>query len=299
MFGMIKHSTILFAVFVLLHASAARAESIPMCENVEGVKTKIARAIFTTKIENREPANSLEQLPDGDGRIYLFTEVRNGKDTRISHVWYRGETRIAFADLNIGSSRWRTWSRAAGSLTEGDTIHVDLVHNEQCLLARYVLPASAEEAVEKTELQEIDSPTSEATASTETVSEANETDSQPEDEKPKKLSAQDYAESVRRAALSYRNAQHAKLAGDYELAEEHLQEALNAIPESSPSRDDISDELNFRVPLLRLDSYILALDANAANNVYESILSYTEQHKDKTKLQAQLREYKLKMDAME
>jgi len=50
---------------------------------------------------------------------------------------------------------------------------------------------------------------------------------------------------------------------------------------------------------MKLDSYILALDANAANSVYKTISTYTENHRDKTSLQTRLREYKLKIDAME
>ena len=100
------------------------------------------------------------------------------------------------------------------------------------------------------------------------------------------------------AATHYRDAQHAKLAGNYDDAEEFLRGAIDAIPVASPSREDLIEELNFRVPLLRLDGHILALDQVAAESVYQSIRKFVDSHPQKDRLSLQLQEYKLKLDAM-
>ena len=286
---------------VCLVSNTALADSLPKCD---GVETQIHRAVFTTKVENREPVDDLDTLPESPEQIYLFTDVRKGKDTRVSHVWYSGGQRIAFANLNIGSSRWRTWSRLAGSLISGEDIRVDLIHNEQCLLLRKELPsttvASSENTPAEVEPEPVieQEPAEESIASTATDEAEVAVDESTSREK-NKLSAKDYAERVKEAAQHYRDAQYAKLSGDYDQAEISLQNAIDSIPESSPSREDLNHELHYEIPLLRLDGYILALDQVAGQRVYESLLDYIDGRPDKQSLQAQLAEYKLKLDAME
>ncbi len=344
----------IWSVFALVTsigiAADAQASSLPECAGDPDVQTVIKRAIFTTKITDREPVDELSQIPDSADELFMFTDVRKGKDTRISHVWYERDKRVALANLRIGSSRWRTWSRVSSDRLSGKHIRVDLIHNEQCILLRRELPAVGEPTLQShssTEDSTTEDNTSESSIAEDSATEgsatedsategsatedsategsttedsategsttedsttdasagesegqSDNTESTVSSRQRRKLSAVSYAERVGQAAQFYSDAQHAVLAGDFDGAEADMQSALETIPESSPSRDDIRDELMFRLPLLRLDDYILALDQTAAKRVYKGILAYIENHPNKKQMQARLAEYEVKIDAM-
>lgn len=94
----------------------------------EGVK-EVARATFTTGIENREPVENItEYYPAPGGIIYFFTEIRNMQDTTAYHVWHKnGEEVYRFA-ANIGGPRWRTnSSMKAENFKTGDEITVEVL----------------------------------------------------------------------------------------------------------------------------------------------------------------------------
>jgi hypothetical protein len=73
----------------------------------------VARAQFTTGIEDREPVDQVGRIGTDHQRLYFFTEIRDFEGEKIVHRWvYRGETEAA-VDIPIGGPRWRVWSSKA------------------------------------------------------------------------------------------------------------------------------------------------------------------------------------------
>jgi hypothetical protein len=101
--------------------------------------TVISRAIFSTSLEEREPANNLETVPYGEKTIFFFTEILNANATSLTHLWTYNDIEIARVKLNIGSDKWRTWSsKQIWHLTPGE-LKVQVLDAENMILAEKTL----------------------------------------------------------------------------------------------------------------------------------------------------------------
>lgn len=70
----------------------------------------VARSMFTTAVEEREPVDSIDKAPAGTSTVYYYTDLRDFADQTITHRWsYRGEV-MAEVPFNVGGPRWRVWS---------------------------------------------------------------------------------------------------------------------------------------------------------------------------------------------
>lgn len=71
---------------------------------------RVARAIFTTGIQDREPVDELAQLDASSPEVYFFTELRGLEGRTVSHRWeYEGRV-VAEVPFAIGGPRWRVFS---------------------------------------------------------------------------------------------------------------------------------------------------------------------------------------------
>lgn len=75
----------------------------------------IGRARLTTNVVNREPVDELgarvDIPPTGEDFVYFFTEVRGMAGRTVTHRWqYQGNV-VASVPFQIGSDRWRVYSR--------------------------------------------------------------------------------------------------------------------------------------------------------------------------------------------
>jgi hypothetical protein len=67
--------------------------------------------VFAQSVDEKQPAGVDTVFASDAGRVYCWTLVTGATDsTRITHRWFYGDTEMASVDLDIGSSRWRTWS---------------------------------------------------------------------------------------------------------------------------------------------------------------------------------------------
>lgn len=70
----------------------------------------VARAQFTSGIENREPVDDLRSVDPGTREVVFFTELRGLDGRAVAHRWvHDGETQ-AVVDFDVGGPRWRVWS---------------------------------------------------------------------------------------------------------------------------------------------------------------------------------------------
>ena len=77
----------------------------------EGNKGKVARAIFTSEIIDREPADDLTEISNTTDRIYFFTDLRNLTGQIITHRWEYHDKVMAEVKFKVGGGpRWRVYS---------------------------------------------------------------------------------------------------------------------------------------------------------------------------------------------
>lgn len=70
----------------------------------------LARAQFTSAIENREPTDQLTSLTNDQTRVLFFTELKGMANQRITHRWeYKGEVKSEVG-FDVGGDRWRVFS---------------------------------------------------------------------------------------------------------------------------------------------------------------------------------------------
>lgn len=70
----------------------------------------IARAVFTSNVDNREPVDKIGQLTNDHEKVYFFTEIRGMSGHKVTHRWeHAGEVKAELS-FNVGSDRWRVWS---------------------------------------------------------------------------------------------------------------------------------------------------------------------------------------------
>jgi hypothetical protein len=71
---------------------------------------QVARAVFTTGVADREPADQITSLTNDVRQVYFFTELTGLEGQPIAHKWeYAGEVKAAVT-FDVKAPRWRVWS---------------------------------------------------------------------------------------------------------------------------------------------------------------------------------------------
>ncbi|MEJ2397607.1 MAG: DUF2914 domain-containing protein [Gammaproteobacteria bacterium] len=70
----------------------------------------MSRAMFTTRIDNREPVDQVLILDDNVKLIYFFSELRNFQGHEIIHRWEHDGKVVSQKSFNVKGSRWRVFS---------------------------------------------------------------------------------------------------------------------------------------------------------------------------------------------
>jgi hypothetical protein len=70
----------------------------------------VARAVFTSNVQGREPVDTITSLGNDKNQIYFFSELRGLGGQTVTHRWeYQGKP-MGEVKFNIGGPRWRVWS---------------------------------------------------------------------------------------------------------------------------------------------------------------------------------------------
>lgn len=70
----------------------------------------VARATFTTGVQDREPVDQLNTADTNLGTVFFFTELTDLQNQTVTHRWeYNGEN-MAEVKFNVGGARWRVHS---------------------------------------------------------------------------------------------------------------------------------------------------------------------------------------------
>ena len=114
-------------------------------------KGSIARAQFTTKIEDREPVDQVAVIDNSVTTLYFFADVRHMEGHSVTHSWeYNGQV-ISKKTFEVKGPRWRVYSKKEldPSMTGTWTV---IVRDENgwplmVVVFRYVDSASGEENI--------------------------------------------------------------------------------------------------------------------------------------------------------
>lgn len=68
---------------------------------------EVARAQFTSAMEQREPVDEVTILSNNMNKIYFFSELRNLQDQTVIHRWMFAGKIMAEVSFNVGGPRWR------------------------------------------------------------------------------------------------------------------------------------------------------------------------------------------------
>ena len=70
----------------------------------------VARAVFTSAVENREPTDTVTTLSNDHNKLYFFSELTGLGGQTVTHRWeYQGKT-MGEVKFDVGGPRWRVWS---------------------------------------------------------------------------------------------------------------------------------------------------------------------------------------------
>jgi hypothetical protein len=70
----------------------------------------VARAQFTSAIQDREPVDKVSNLLNDMTRVYFFSEIKDAADQKITHRWEHDGKVMSETSFDIGSNRWRVFS---------------------------------------------------------------------------------------------------------------------------------------------------------------------------------------------
>ena len=97
-----------FGVLVLVSASNVASVNAET-SGQQGVG-EVARAQFTTAIEEREPVDNVVLLSSEVDQVYFFTDLRQLEGQTVTHRWeYNGKVE-AEVNFQVTSDRWRAFS---------------------------------------------------------------------------------------------------------------------------------------------------------------------------------------------
>jgi len=92
-------------------------------------------ATMCTEIQDREPVGAGQTFPAAVGKLYCHTLVEGCQDsTKVTHVWYYGEKKMAEVTLPVTSQRWRTWSSKQILESWTGDWHVDILAQDKTAL---------------------------------------------------------------------------------------------------------------------------------------------------------------------
>jgi len=93
--------------FINIAFATVQAETSP---TIRDATNAIARAQFTTAMQQKEPTDNVVLLNNNNPQVYFFTEIKNYTGGMITHRWEYQGTVMAEVSFNVGGPRWRVHS---------------------------------------------------------------------------------------------------------------------------------------------------------------------------------------------
>jgi len=94
--------------------AASQPATAPAAQAQPQAQTKstgtVARAQFTSAVQDREPVDKLSNLPNDQNRVYFFSEIKDAANQKITHRWEHNGKVVSEIGFDIGGDRWRVFS---------------------------------------------------------------------------------------------------------------------------------------------------------------------------------------------
>ena len=94
----------------VIKTEAAPAKIAPAQQPRTTGAANLARAQFTSAVQDREPTDKVSNLLNDKSRIYFFTEIKDAPNQKITHRWEHDGKVVHEMSFDVGSSRWRVYS---------------------------------------------------------------------------------------------------------------------------------------------------------------------------------------------
>lgn len=97
-------------VFGLVLAGATLMLPMPAAAGPDTAAGEVARAQFTREVVDREPVDTVVELPNDENRVLFFSELLGLQGQTVTHRWeYQGRV-MAEVSFEVGGPRWRVYS---------------------------------------------------------------------------------------------------------------------------------------------------------------------------------------------
>ncbi len=124
-------------------ASTAPAPTTDNAAPAPAREGSVARAQFTSGVQEREPTDKLTNLSSDKTQIYFFTELKNLDGTVVIHRWEHDGKVIAEQPFEVDSPRWRVWSRKTLNPSWTGEVKVSVVDGSGKMLTAQTLKFDA------------------------------------------------------------------------------------------------------------------------------------------------------------
>lgn len=76
-----------------------------------GSPLTVPQASICTDVKDREAVGAATHFPTSVGRLYCLTKIMGASDpTKVTHLWFHGNTQVHKVDLPVNGPAWRTYS---------------------------------------------------------------------------------------------------------------------------------------------------------------------------------------------
>ena len=82
----------------------------PMSDQIGFSKGRVARAVLTRDVINREPVDDLTQISNDIVKIFFFTDLRGMSGHTVKHRWEHNGNIVSELEYVVRGPRWRVWS---------------------------------------------------------------------------------------------------------------------------------------------------------------------------------------------
>lgn len=109
------------ALVALTIAAAPAAGHAQDAQQAGAARAPTAELAIGTAVAERQLTGMAESFPSSTGALYCYMKITNAAESRVEHVWYKGDTEMSRIKLTVGGSPWRTWStKTLGADALGD-----------------------------------------------------------------------------------------------------------------------------------------------------------------------------------
>jgi len=109
-----KNLIAVLSVFAVLPVQAAdlKPAAEPAAPAAAAARStgSVARAQFTSAVQEREPVDKVTNLINDKNRIYFFSEIKDAANQKVTHRWEHNGKLVSEVGFDIGGDRWRVYS---------------------------------------------------------------------------------------------------------------------------------------------------------------------------------------------